>query len=396
MPVNAYRWFRGFNDYDNWQASGVSGEGARSFYYPPKPQKCADCHMPLVESNDPAAKNGMVRSHRFPAANTALPFVNGDTEQLEDRAAVPAGRADLGRHLRPGARRRSAAPARQVVPSAERGHRQHIRGGRRVDELRRAAGVHRHAGRGRRAARQGRRRRPAAANRSVSRSSSARARSVTSSRAAPSTRSTSGSSSRPSTTRAGRSSTAAQWPTTGSGPVEPGAHFYRSLLLDEHGNPINKRNAWAARSVAYVRLIPPGAADTVHYRLRSCRRTSAGRSRSAQGELPQVRVVEHAVGVRRRPRSERRGGLDRAGPRRRPLVFTGRHVEGLGGMKDIPDIPITVMARAEATLRVVPGEHCRRNRRPISTSRCASAGTTTASACCCRAISRPPRPRSSK
>ena len=53
----------------------------------------------------------------------------------------------------------------------------------------------------------------------------------------------------------------------GKGPVDPGAHFYRSLLLDEHGNPINKRNAWAARSVAYVRLIPPGAADTVHYRL---------------------------------------------------------------------------------------------------------------------------------
>ena len=54
----------------------------------------------------------------------------------------------------------------------------------------------------------------------------------------------------------------------GRGPVEPGAHFYRGLLLDEHGNRINKRNAWAARSVAYVRLIPPGAADTIHYRLR--------------------------------------------------------------------------------------------------------------------------------
>ena len=53
----------------------------------------------------------------------------------------------------------------------------------------------------------------------------------------------------------------------GKGPVDPGAHFYRSLQLDEHGNVINKRNAWAARSVAYVRLIPPGAADTIHYRL---------------------------------------------------------------------------------------------------------------------------------
>src|SRR5207302_8392697 len=53
----------------------------------------------------------------------------------------------------------------------------------------------------------------------------------------------------------------------GKGPVEPGAHFYRSLQIDEHGNAINKRNAWATRSVVYVHLIPPGAADTVHYRL---------------------------------------------------------------------------------------------------------------------------------
>src|SRR6478735_2853778 len=53
----------------------------------------------------------------------------------------------------------------------------------------------------------------------------------------------------------------------GKGPVEKGAHFYRSLQIDAHGNPVNKRNAWSTRSVVYVRLIPPGAADTVHYRM---------------------------------------------------------------------------------------------------------------------------------
>src|ERR1051325_9610459 len=53
----------------------------------------------------------------------------------------------------------------------------------------------------------------------------------------------------------------------GRGPVEKGAHFYRSLQIDAHGNPINKRNAWATRAVVYVRLIPPGPADTVRYRL---------------------------------------------------------------------------------------------------------------------------------
>ena len=54
----------------------------------------------------------------------------------------------------------------------------------------------------------------------------------------------------------------------GKGPVEPGAHFYRSYLLDGDGNPINRRNAWAARSVLYVRLIPPGAADVAHFRVK--------------------------------------------------------------------------------------------------------------------------------
>src|SRR5262249_62405913 len=53
----------------------------------------------------------------------------------------------------------------------------------------------------------------------------------------------------------------------GKGPVEPGAHFYRSLQLDAHGNMINKRNAWSTRAVMYAHLIPPGAADTAHFRL---------------------------------------------------------------------------------------------------------------------------------
>ena len=54
----------------------------------------------------------------------------------------------------------------------------------------------------------------------------------------------------------------------GRGPVEPGAHFYRALQLDEKGQAIDKRNAWQARSVQYVRLIPPGAADVAHYRVK--------------------------------------------------------------------------------------------------------------------------------
>ena len=55
---------------------------------------------------------------------------------------------------------------------------------------------------------------------------------------------------------------------TDDAPVDGSAHFFRSLLLDARGNPINKRNAWAARSVLYVSPIPPGAAHTLRYRLR--------------------------------------------------------------------------------------------------------------------------------
>ena len=53
----------------------------------------------------------------------------------------------------------------------------------------------------------------------------------------------------------------------GTGPVDPGAHFYRALQVDAHGNPIDKRNAFHMRGLLYARLIPPGAADVVHYRL---------------------------------------------------------------------------------------------------------------------------------
>ena len=108
VPVNGYRWIRGFNEYDNWQASGVSGQGARSFYYPEQPSTCVDCHMPRVASADPGRHaDGMVHSHRFPGANTAVPFVNHDAEQLKVTTDfLTSGFVSRG-HLRRLASRRS-------------------------------------------------------------------------------------------------------------------------------------------------------------------------------------------------------------------------------------------------------------------------------------------------
>ena len=49
-PLNDYHWMRGQNHYDGWYDSGVSGNAVRSFYDPPKPKACRDCHLPLIAS----------------------------------------------------------------------------------------------------------------------------------------------------------------------------------------------------------------------------------------------------------------------------------------------------------------------------------------------------------
>ena len=154
----------------------------------------------------------------------------------------------------------------------------------------------------------------------------------------------------------------------GRGPVDPGAHFYRSLLLDEHGNPINKRNAWMARSVAYVRLIPPGAADTVHYRLRvpaDARRPISLQARVNYRKFAWWNTQWAFAGVR--------------DPRHADYSVAPAHDDGAGsspatpsdvsgGMKAIPDLPVTAMATDSTSLRwSTPMRRCQRNH-----SRCAT------------------------
>lgn len=80
--VNNYRWKRGQNHYDDWYSSSFSGKHLRAFYDRDE-QNCLSCHMPKVPSNDMGNDNGFVKSHRFVAANTALPFINNHAKQLE-------------------------------------------------------------------------------------------------------------------------------------------------------------------------------------------------------------------------------------------------------------------------------------------------------------------------
>jgi len=83
--INNYRWLRGQNEYDNWHDSGVSQNASRTFYLPGFKRVCQDCHMPpeAAPLGDLAAINGVVKSHRFLAVNTALPFLRGDTATIK-------------------------------------------------------------------------------------------------------------------------------------------------------------------------------------------------------------------------------------------------------------------------------------------------------------------------
>lgn len=97
-PMNGYRWLRGQNHYDSWYESGVSGLGVRSFYDPPKPKACRDCHLPPYESNEFGSRDGKLHDHLFPAAATHLEAVHGDakaTEEIRKKVLVGALSVDL-------------------------------------------------------------------------------------------------------------------------------------------------------------------------------------------------------------------------------------------------------------------------------------------------------------
>ncbi|MSV27317.1 MAG: tetratricopeptide repeat protein [Bryobacterales bacterium] len=265
VPVNSYRWFRGFNDYDNWQASGF-GQGARSFYYPPKKQHCGDCHMPLVKSNDPGNRGGEVHSHRFPGANMAVPTANRDHAQLGaterflksgfitvDIFAVSPVEDQKGQT----AMIRRAGEGPQLMSSTAVGEEAEQSGNIVIREVGKIAapidrsGVHLKPGSEARVDVVVRTRKighffPGGTLDSFDIWLELQAKDATGKIIYWS----------------------GQVSDEGKGPVEPGAHFYRSYQLDGEGNPINKRNAWQARSVLYVRAIQPGAADTVHYRVK--------------------------------------------------------------------------------------------------------------------------------
>ena len=351
VPVNRYRWVRGFNEYDNWQASGVSGQGARSFYYPANPMMCADCHMPQVASKDAGNVNGFVHSHRFPGANTAVPTANEDAQQLETSirflqdkqltvdifAVSPAGKVNAEAAAGGGAKPELSTTfavgeeAEVLTPTGAAGEVRPITAPlgevdaavRRGDDVRVDVVVR---------------------TRKVGHffpGGTVDAFDVWLELQA-----------------VDEKGQTIFWSgkveDDGKGPVEKGAHFYKSLLIDAHGNPINKRNAWANRATMYAHLIPPGAADTAHFRLHIP--DNAGEKISLYAKLNyrkfmwwNTQFAYAGVEDPGKPQGTFTPDYDD-----RKITFTGDTSQVAGELKNIPNLPIITIAEDAKSMRVLP------------------------------------------
>ena len=351
VPVDHYRWIRGFDDYDNWQASGVSGFGARSFYYPPHPENCVDCHMPLVRSNDAGEVDGFIHSHRFIAANTALPFVNKDETQLDDTerflqnhqvsvdifavspettqnqviqaAAAAPMQAETTFAVGEEAERETTGMTGEVNVAPVTAPLDRVQGDvipgetARVDVVVRTLGVGHFF--------------PGGTVDAFDCWLELKA-----------------------TDDQGK---VLFWSGMvedhGKGPVDPSAEFYRGLAIDAHGNATDKRNAWADRATVYAHLIPPGAADTVHFRLRI--------PKTARGHIHLVARVNYRKFAWINTQFAFAAKFIPTGPHEvspayddRRMVFTASTADVSGKIKAIPNLPIVVMAQSTAELTVLP------------------------------------------
>jgi tetratricopeptide (TPR) repeat protein len=86
--LNDYKWQRAFSVYDEWQQSSWSRENPLPFYRKDAVSTCQTCHMKPVDApTDYGATDGKIGSHRWLAANTAIPKYYGFDQQLAQTIA---------------------------------------------------------------------------------------------------------------------------------------------------------------------------------------------------------------------------------------------------------------------------------------------------------------------
>ncbi|MHC4448087.1 MAG: tetratricopeptide repeat protein, partial [Planctomycetota bacterium] len=239
QELNDYKFLRGQNHYDAYLLSGVSGHGVTSFYYPPKAtHNCAECHMPLMASDDFGAKFFeedpagdlfgalTVHDHQFPSANTGIPHLLGMPDWvIEAHREFLEGvmRVDIF-GIKPGGTIDSplTAPIRPDVPALEPGATYLLETVIRTVKM-----GHLFT--------QG----TSDSNEvwmDVTVTSGGRV--------------------------IGRSGGQGQ-----DGEVDPWSHFVNAFVLDREGYRIDRRNAQDIFVSLYNHQIPPGAGDVVHYTL---------------------------------------------------------------------------------------------------------------------------------
>lgn len=233
--LNHYKAFlRGQNHYDNYLLSGVSGHGARSFYYPPKAEvNCNGCHMPLQPSDDfgakffANAKELSVHDHLFPSANTGIAWLNDNPDTIKAHQEFLNGtmRVDLF-GIREGGEidGKLIAPLKPEVPTLEPGKKYLLETVVRTLKL-----GHLFT--------QG----------TVDSNEVWLEVTVTSNGKVIG--------------KSGLVDPAKQKE------VDPWSHFVNVFLLDKDGNRINRRNPQDIFTPLYNHQIPPGAGQTVHYEL---------------------------------------------------------------------------------------------------------------------------------
>ena len=225
-------WVRGQNHYDSYLLSGVAGHGARSFYYPEKAQtNCNGCHMPYKESNDFASKphpetgKNVVHSHFFPGANTALPFWRGDQEVIQQAQSIlkDCARVDIFGVRKGGTLEGELiAPLRPEVPALEAGQAYLL------ETVIRTLKVGHHLTQG----------------------------TVDSNELWLEIEA-----------KSGDRVIGISGGLTKDGAVDEWSHFVNNFVIDKNGDRIARRNAQDIFIALYDHQIPPGAGQTVHYRL---------------------------------------------------------------------------------------------------------------------------------
>jgi hypothetical protein len=229
QEVNRVGWVQLQNQYDNWKASHwfVEGDAAKTV-------ECRECHMPLVDSRDPARgddtdynrsrRDGKHRSHRFIAANTLVPrllALEGWQQQvrlteawLQGRTEVPEIRAkwrqgdivELRLEAPPAMSAGERLPVRVVMAANKVGH--DFPTGP-LDIIQSWVELHVVDERGNRIFSTGRR--------------------------------------------------------DGRHFIEPGSFLFKAEPVDQHGNLIDRHNLWEMVGVRYRRSLFPGYSDTVEY-----------------------------------------------------------------------------------------------------------------------------------